>query len=474
MRALPLTIGPLHFVGIGGIGMSGIAEVLHNLGYRVQGSDLADGANVHRLVELGIPVAIGHEAGNLGSAEVVVISSAVAPDNPEIVAARGRRLPVVRRAEMLGELMRLKWSLAVAGTHGKTTTTSMIGALLETAQLDPTVINGGIINAYGTNTRLGAGDWMVVEADESDGTFARLPATGAIVTNIDPEHLDFFGSFDALRQAFETFVGNIPFYGFAALCIDHPVVQGMIPKLSDRRVLTYGMSPQADIRGIDLRLGRDGARYDIVVSDSVTERGRTIPDLYLPMFGRHNVQNSLAAAAVAEALGLGDDALRAALRNFKGVKRRFTKTGEWNGVTVIDDYGHHPVEIAAVLKAARAIVAGKVIAVVQPHRYSRVSHLFEEFCTCFNDADTVLVADIYGAGEAPIEGVTRDAIVAGLIERGHRNVRALTDPGDLAPLTAELALPGDMVVCLGAGSITAWANSLPGALAALENRERVG
>jgi UDP-N-acetylmuramate--alanine ligase len=474
MRALPLTIGPLHFVGIGGIGMSGIAEVLHNLGYRVQGSDLADGANVRRLVELGIPVAIGHEAGNLGSAEVVVISSAVAPDNPEIVAARGRRLPVVRRAEMLGELMRLKWSLAVAGTHGKTTTTSMIGALLETAQLDPTVINGGIINAYGTNTRLGAGDWMVVEADESDGTFARLPATGAIVTNIDPEHLDFFGSFDALRQAFETFVGNIPFYGFAALCIDHPVVQGMIPKLSDRRVLTYGISPQADIRAIDLRLGRDGARYDIVVSDSVTERGRTVPDLYLPMFGRHNVQNSLAAAAVAEALGLGDDALRAALRNFKGVKRRFTKTGEWNGVTVIDDYGHHPVEIAAVLKAARAIVAGKVIAVVQPHRYSRVSHLFEEFCTCFNDADMVFVADIYPAGEAPIEGVTRDAIVAGLIEHGHRNVRALADPGDLAPLTAELALPGDMVVCLGAGSITAWANSLPGALAALENRERVG
>jgi UDP-N-acetylmuramate--alanine ligase len=472
MRALPLTIGPLHFVGIGGIGMSGIAEVLHNLGYRVQGSDLADSANVRRLIELGIPVAVGHQAANLGAAEVVVISSAVGSDNPEIVAARVRRLPVVRRAEMLGELMRLKWSLAVAGTHGKTTTTSMIGALLETAQLDPTVINGGIINAYGTNTRLGAGDWMVVEADESDGTFTRLPATVAIVTNIDPEHLDFFGSFDALRQAFETFVGNIPFYGFAALCIDHPVVQGMIAKLSDRRVLTYGMSPQADIRAVDLKLGRDGARYDIVVSDSVTERGRTVPDLYLPMFGRHNVQNSLAAAAVAEALGLGDDALRAALRNFKGVKRRFTKTGESNGVTVIDDYGHHPVEIAAVLKAARAIVAGKVIAVVQPHRFSRVSHLFDGFCTCFNDADMVLVADIYPAGEAPIEGVTKEAIVGGLIDRGHRNVRPLADPGDLAPLIAELALPGDMVVCLGAGSISTWANSLPGELATLKNREQ--
>ena len=468
MRELPLTIGPLHFVGIGGIGMSGIAEVLHNLGYRVQGSDVADSANVRRLIDRGIPIAIGHDAANLQAAEVVVISSAVGADNPEILAARARRLPVVRRAEMLAELMRLKWSLAIAGTHGKTTTTSLVGALLETAQLDPTVINGGIINAYGTNTRLGAGDWMVVEADESDGTFTRLPATVAIVTNIDPEHLDFYGGFDALRQAFETFVGNIPFYGFAALCIDHPVVQGMIPKLSDRRVLTYGLSPQADIRAVDVRLGRNGARYDIVVSDALAERGRTIPDLFLPMFGRHNVQNSLAAAAVAEALGLGDDALRAALRNFKGVKRRFTKTGEWNGAIVIDDYGHHPVEIAAVLKAARAIVAGKVIAVVQPHRYSRVAHLFDGFCTCFNDADAVLVADIYAAGEVPIEGVTRDAIVAGLIEHGHRHVRALPDPAELAPLVAELARPGDMVVCLGAGSITSWANSLPGDLAALQ------
>ena len=468
MRALPLSIGPLHFVGIGGIGMSGIAEVLHNLGYRVQGSDLNDSANVRRLIDLGIPVAVSHDAENLGTAEVVVISSAVHADNPEVIAARARRLPVVRRAEMLGELMRLKWSLAVAGTHGKTTTTSMIGALLETAQLDPTVINGGIINAYGTNTRLGAGDWMVVEADESDGTFTRLPATVAIVTNIDPEHLDFYGNFDALRQAFESFVGNIPFYGFAALCIDHPVVQGMIPKLSDRRVLTYGISPQANIRATDLRLGRDGARYDIVIADATSERGRIIPDLYLPMFGRHNVQNSLAAAAVSEALGLGDDALRTALRNFRGVKRRFTKTGEWNGVPIIDDYGHHPVEIAAVLKAARAIVSGKVIAVVQPHRYTRVSHLFDDFCTCFNDADIVFVADIYAAGEKPIEGITREAIVAGLIEHGHRNARALTDPAELAPKIAELAQPGDMVVCLGAGSITGWANNLPSELAALQ------
>jgi UDP-N-acetylmuramate--alanine ligase len=473
MRALPRSIGPIHFVGIGGIGMSGIAEVLHNLGYRVQGSDLADSANVRRLIDLGIPVAVGHEAENLGAGEVVVISSAVKPDNPEVIAARVRRVPVVRRAEMLGELMRLKWSLAIAGTHGKTTTTSMIGALLETAQLDPTVINGGIINAYGTNTRLGAGDWMVVEADESDGTFTRLPATIAVVTNIDPEHLDFYESFDVLRRAFEDFVGNIPFYGFAALCIDHPVVQQMIPRLSDRRILTYGFSPQADIRAVDVRLGRDGARYDIVISDGLADRGRTIPDLFLPMFGRHNVQNSLAAAAVSEAMALGDDALRAALHNFKGVKRRFTRAGEWRGVTVIDDYAHHPVEIAAVLSAARAIVTGKLIAVVQPHRYTRVSNLFDGFCTCFNDADMVLVADIYSAGEAPIEGVSRDALVAGLIEHGHRNVRPLEEPGSLARIIRELARPGDMVVCLGAGSITGWANSLSADLAALHSPGRI-
>ena len=467
MRALPRTIGPLHFVGVGGIGMSGIAEVLHNLGYRIQGSDIANGANVRRLVDLGIPVAIGHDAGNLGAAEVVVTSSAVKSDNPEVVAARIRRLPVVRRAEMLAELMRLKWSLAIAGTHGKTTTTSMIGTLLEMAQLDPTVINGGIINAYGTNTRLGAGDWMVVEADESDGTFTRLPATIAIVTNIDPEHLDFYGSFNALRQAFETFVGNIPFYGFAALCIDHPVVQGMIPRLSDRRVLTYGFSPQADIRAVDVRLGRDGARFDAIVADALSDRGRTITDLFLPMFGQHNVQNSLAAVAIAEAMGLGDEALRVALGSFRGVKRRFTKTGEWNGVTVIDDYGHHPVEIAAVLKAARAIIEGKVIAVVQPHRFTRVSHLFDGFCTCFNDADIVLVADVYAAGEPPIQGVNREALVAGLAERGHRNVRPLDSPRNLAPLIRELAKPGDIIVCLGAGSITNWANRLPEELAGL-------
>ncbi len=473
MRTLPATLGPLHFVGIGGIGMSGIAEVLYNLGYRVQGSDLAASANTRRLAALGIPVTIGHRAENIGAGEVVVVSSAVKPDNPELVAARARRLPVVRRAEMLAELMRLKWSIAVAGTHGKTTTTSMVATLLETAGLDPTVINGGIINAYGTNARLGTGEWMVVEADESDGTFTRLPATIAVVTNIDPEHLDFYGDFAALQQAFESFVANIPFYGFAVLCIDHPVVQGMIPRLSDRRLLTYGFSPQADIRAANVVATRDGSRFDAVITDRTTEQERTIANLFLPMFGDHNVQNALAAVAVAEEMGLGDAVVRAALRNFEGVKRRFTKTGEWNGVAVIDDYGHHPVEIAAVLKAARAIVAGKVIAVVQPHRYTRVAHLFDGFCTCFNDADAVLVADIYAAGETPIDGVSRDALVAGILAHGHRNVRALEAADDLAPAVRTLARPGDMVVCLGAGSITGWANSLPAELAALDQRSRV-
>jgi UDP-N-acetylmuramate--alanine ligase len=464
MRTIPLDIGVIHFVGIGGIGMSGIAEILHNLGYQVQGSDLADGANVQRLRGLGVPVAIGHDAENLGAAQVVVISSAVRKDNPEVAAARARLLPVVRRAEMLAELMRLKWAIAVAGTHGKTTTTSMIGALLDAAQLDPTVINGGIINAYGTNARLGAGEWMVVEADESDGTFVKLPATIAVVTNIDPEHLDFYGNFEALQQAFESFAGNIPFYGCATLCIDHPVVQGMIPKLSERRVVTYGLSPQADIRAVNIEIDPKGARYDVVIADRAKDATRSIAGITLPMFGQHNVQNSLAAIAVAEEMGLGDDVVRTAFAGFKGVKRRFTKTGEAAGVTVIDDYGHHPVEIAAVLRAARGATSGSIIAVVQPHRYTRLRDLFAEFCTCFNDADAVLVADVYPAGEQPIEGVSRDSLVAGLRGRGHRHAEALPAPAALAAMVHDVAKPGDFVICLGAGSITNWAQTLPGEL----------
>ncbi|HXC27813.1 MAG TPA: UDP-N-acetylmuramate--L-alanine ligase [Stellaceae bacterium] len=474
MRSLPQGLGLIHFVGIGGIGMSGIAEVLHNLGYQVQGSDVADGSNTRRLVELGIPVMIGHKAENLGAAAVVVVSSAIKPDNAELVAARARRVPVVRRAEMLGELMRLKWAIAVAGTHGKTTTTSLIGALLETAQLDPTVINGGIINAYGTNTRLGDSDWMVVEADESDGTFIRLPAAVAVVTNIDPEHLDHYGDVAALQQAFDSFVANIPFYGFAVLCIDHPVVQGLVARTTERRILTYGFSPQADIRATNMRLADGGTEYDAVITDRTTGKTRTIRNLFLAMYGEHNVQNSLTVIAVAAELKLGDAVVRTCLRTFKGVRRRFTKTGEWNGVPIIDDYGHHPVEIAVTLKAARSITPGRVIAVVQPHRYTRLNDLFEGFCTCFNDADIVLVADVYAAGETPIDGVDRGALVAGLAAHGHRNPLALGGPDELAALVRELAAPGDIVVCLGAGSITNWANALPAELAALDLQRTVG
>jgi UDP-N-acetylmuramate--alanine ligase len=467
MRSLPQGLGLIHFVGIGGIGMSGIAEVLHNLGYQVQGSDVAEGGNTRRLAELGIPVMIGHKGDNLGTAEVVVVSSAIKADNPEIAAARARRIPLVRRAEMLGELMRLKWSIAIGGTHGKTTTTSMIAAMLDAAELDPTVINGGIINAYGTNAHLGAGDWMVVEADESDGTFVKLPATIAVVTNIDPEHLDFYGTFDKVQDAYASFVENIPFYGFAALCIDHPVVQAMIPRVSDRRIVTYGMSPQADIRATNLQMSPTGARFDVVIGDRLTGGTRALHALGLPMLGAHNVQNSLAAIAVAQEMGFDDATVRKALAGFKGVKRRFTRTGETRGVTVIDDYGHHPVEIAAVLKAARTGSRGQVVAVVQPHRYSRLNDLFQDFCTCFNDADIVIVADVYAAGEAPIEGVNRDALVEGLRRSGHRNVIALPSPDLLARIVRDLARPGDMVVCLGAGSSTSWAHALPGELATL-------
>ena len=462
MTALPLSIGTIHFVGIGGIGMSGIAEILHNLGYTVQGSDVAENANVKRLTKIGIPVSIGHDANNLGDAQVVVVSSAIKMDNPEVIAANARLIAVVRRAEMLAELMRLKWSIAVGGTHGKTTTTSLVAAMLELAGLDPTVIIGGILNAYGSNARLGAGDWMVVEADESDGTFVKLNATIAVVTNIDPEHLDFYGDFDALRQAFVSFTENIPFYGFAAMCIDHPEVQAMIPLISDRKIVTFGLSAQADVRAVDIAVTEAGTVFDVVIADRNTDEIRTLERIELAMLGEHNVQNALAAIAVASEMGIEDEVLRQSLAGFSGIKRRFTKTGEFAGITVIDDYGHHPVEITAVLKASRDAYSGSIIAVVQPHRYSRLEALFEDFCTCFNDADTVIVADIYAAGETPIEGIDRDRLVEGLRTHGHRNVVALDNPEALAPLVLDIAKRGDLVLCLGAGSITNWAQALPG------------
>ena len=468
MRAMPLNIGTIHFVGIGGIGMSGIAEVLHNLGYAVQGSDIADSANVKRLREAGIAVAVGHAPENIGNAQVVVVSTAVKADNPEVKAARARFVPVVRRAEMLAELMRLRWAIAVGGTHGKTTTTSLIACVLETAHLDPTVINGGIINAYGTNTRLGAGDWMVVEADESDGSFLRLPATICVVTNMDPEHLDHWGTGEAMTQGYHQFVQNIPFYGFAVLCLDHPAVQQMIPYLADRRVITYGFSPQADVRVDRMVPDKNGTSFEVIVTDRQRGRTRVMPGFRLPMLGSHNVQNALAAIAIGLEMDIDEQTLKNALLGFKGVKRRFTRTGEAGGITVIDDYGHHPVEIAAVLRAARQTGARNVIAVVQPHRFSRLQSLFAEFCACMNDAGTVIVADVYAAGEAPIAGVTKDALVEGLRARGHRSVVALPGPEHLAEMVHAIAQPGDCVICLGAGTITAWAAALPGQLAVLQ------
>ena len=465
MKALPLSIGTIHFVGIGGIGMSGIAEVMRNLGYAVQGSDLTENANVRRLRALGIDIAIGHDASAIGDAQVVVISSAVKEDNVEAAAARQRFIPVVRRAEMLAELMRLKWSVAVAGTHGKTTTTSMIAAMLDGAGLDPTVINGGIINAYGTNARLGAGDWMVVEADESDGSFVKLPATVAVVTNIDPEHMEFYGNFDAVRDAYRTFLENLPFYGFAALCLDHAEVQALVGRVSDRRIVTYGMSPQAEIRAFDTRSDALGSIFNVDISDRQSGASHRLEDLRLPMLGAHNVQNALAAIAIAREMKIPEQTMCRALNDFTGVKRRFTKTGVTDGITVIDDYGHHPVEISAVLKSARDAYEGRIIAVVQPHRYTRLRDLFEDFCSCFNDADAVIVAPVHAAGEAPIEGYDRDSLVEGLRARGHRQVTALDAPERLADIIGALAEPGDLVVFLGAGTITNWANDLPEALA---------
>ncbi len=461
---LPGDVGAIHFVGIGGIGMSGIAEVLLNHGYTVQGSDLKSTKITQRLAGIGATVFEGQRAENLENAEVVVISSAIKPGNPELDEARKRGLPVVRRAEMLAELMRLKSNIAVAGTHGKTTTTTMVAALLDHGHFDPTVINGGIIHAYGSNARVGEGEWMVVEADESDGTFNRLPATIAIVTNIDPEHMEHWGTEEALHQGFYDFVSNIPFYGLAVCCTDDPDVQTLVGRITDRRVVTFGFNAQADVRAVNLTYKAGVAHFDIQLQAEDT----VIEGCTLPMPGDHNVSNALSAVAIARHLGMKRDEIRAALAAFGGVNRRFTKVGEvMGGVPVIDDYGHHPVEIAAVLKAARQALGdrgGRVIAVHQPHRYSRLHSLFEDFCTCFNEADVVGIADVFAAGEAPIEGASRDDLISGLVAHGHRHAVVISEEADLVKLVKDTAQPGDIVVCLGAGSISAWANALPGHL----------
>ena len=457
---LPLELGPIHFVGIGGIGMSGIAEVLMTLGYQVQGSDSKASKITDRLVSLGARFFEGQRAANIGDGvSVVVISSAIKKGNPELEEARRRKLPVVRRAEMLAELMRLKSNIAIAGTHGKTTTTTMVATLLDKGGFDPTVINGGVIHAYGSNARAGAGEWMVVEADESDGSFNRLPATIAIVTNIDPEHMEHWHTFDALRKGFFDFVSNVPFYGLAICCTDHPEVQALVGRVTDRRVVTFGFNAQADVRAQNLTYANGVAHFDVALQ----AEGQVIEGCTLPMPGDHNVSNALSAVAVARHLGMKKDEIREALAGFSGVNRRFTKVGQVGGVTIIDDYGHHPVEIA-VLKAAREATNGRIIAIHQPHRYTRLSSLFEDFCTCFNEADMVAIADVYAAGEEPIAGASRDDLVAGLIAHGHRHAEVLKDETDLVRLVRENARAGDMVVCLGAGSISAWANALPAKL----------
>ena len=463
---MPQTIGLVHFIGIGGIGMSGIAEVLHNLGYGVQGSDQSDGANVQRLRDKGIACFVGHAADNLGDAEVVVVSTAVKSDNPELVAAREKLLPIVRRAEMLAELMRFRNAIAIGGTHGKTTTTSMVATLLDAGGLDPTVVNGGIINAYGTNARMGGGEWMVAEADESDGTFLKLPADIAVITNIDPEHLDHYGSFDKVRDAFRQFIENVPFYGFGVMCIDHQEVQALVSRIGDRRVITYGENKQADVRFSNLRMEGAVSVFDISIHDRKSGQVTEIEGLRLPMPGHHNVSNATAAIAVAHEIGVSADDIRRGLLSFGGVKRRFTHAGSWNGVEIFDDYGHHPVEIKAVLKAARDATAGKVIAIAQPHRYTRLHDLFDDFAGCFNDADTVMVAPVYAAGEAPIEGVDGQALVSRIRAAGHRDARHIEGPQDLVPLIRELSQPGDFVLFLGAGNITQWAYALQGELEA--------
>ncbi|GGD20692.1 UDP-N-acetylmuramate--L-alanine ligase [Aureimonas glaciei] len=467
---MPPNIGPVHFIGIGGIGMSGIAEVLVTLGYTVQGSDQSENANVQRLREKGVTVHIGHNADNLGLAEVVVVSTAIRRSNPELAAARERLLPVVRRAEMLAELMRFRHAIAIGGTHGKTTTTSMVATLLDAGGLDPTVVNGGIINAYGTNARMGEGPWMVVEADESDGTFLRLPADIAVVTNIDPEHLDHYGTFDKVREAFRAFVENVPFYGFAVMCLDHPEVQALVAQIEDRRIITYGETPQADVRFENLRVEGPRSVFDVTLRDRVTGTTMVIRDLVLPMPGRHNVSNATAAIAVAYRIGIPAEAIKTGLAAFGGVKRRFTHTGTVGGVDIYDDYGHHPVEIRAVLAAARSSAKGRVIAIVQPHRFTRLQSLFADFAACFNDADTVVLAPVYAAGEEPIEFVNSEMLVERMKLGGHRDARLVDGPEEIAPLIDQLAQPGDMVVFLGAGSITQWAYALPKELTALQGK----
>lgn len=466
---MPRDIGPFHIVGIGGIGMSAIAEVMHDRGYVVRGSDLKDSANVKRLRAKGIDCFIGHDAANIEGAEFVVLSSAVKEGNPEFDAARERGIPVIRRAAMLAELMRECATVSVTGTHGKTTTTSLIAELLESAGIDPTVISGGIIENWQSNARIGQGEWMVAEADESDGTFTELPTRIGVVTNIDPEHMDYWHTLESLHGAFKTFFDNVPFYGLVVAGLDHPIVREMIAAIrreqTGKRLLTYGVADDADIRLDNYRVEQGKAVFDATLSDKAPGGARELKGLSLSIPGHYNALNALAALAVSAEIGIPDDRIRASLANFGGVGRRFTHTGDWQGVRIFDDYAHHPVEIAAVLKAARGMTQGNVIAIVQPHRYTRLKNLFGDFCTCFADADTVIVTPVYSAGEQPIEGIDRDSLIEGLKRQGVGTVLATEDGADaIAGIVADIAASGDLVIGLGAGTITEWTHALPGKL----------
>ena len=457
LTRLPFELGVIHFIGIAGIGMSGIAEVMSNLGYSVQGSDIVSSKITVRLQNIGINIFLGHNARNLENVEVAVVSSAIRGDNVELLEARQRGIPIVKRAEMLAELMRLKLNVAIAGTHGKTTTTSLVSAVFDKAGLDPTVINGGIIRAYNSNVRIGTGEWMVVEADESDGTFSKLPATVAIVTNIDREHLDHYDSFEDLKHSFDNFISNIPFYGVAICCIDNSEVHALVGRIKDRKIITYGFNKQADYSITEVDYQADRTVFKLQLLDKGVEE----ISFSLPMMGSHNVLNSVAAISLGDFLGLEIGKIQEALKNFSGVQRRFTHVDTINGVKIIDDYGHHPAEISAVLKSVRDTTTGRIIAVHQPHRFSRLKLLFDEFCTCFNDADLVLISDVYSAGEKELEGINKQALVDGLINHGHKRVFSLEHESQLKNFFVEHTAPGDVFVCLGAGSITDWANGLP-------------
>ena len=460
MLKSPKNLGIIHFIGIGGIGMSGIAEILFQSGYHVQGSDLKQSNNTNRLEKLGIKVYIGQKKSNIIDAKIIVVSTAISEKNEEFIAAKKMFLPIVHRSEMLGELMRLKQSIAIAGTHGKTTTTSLIAKMIEENGMDPTIINGGIISSLDSNARLGKGEWMVVEADESDGSFSKLNPTAAIITNIDIEHLDYHKNEDNLENAFYNFVSSIPFYGFVCLCIDNPRTQRLISKLENKKVITYGMSANADIRATNIYYQNNQMNFSLNIKNN-KEFEENVYKIEFSMIGMHNIQNALATIATGIELKIPLTKIKNTLKNFTGVERRFQKVGNFKNTTIIDDYGHHPVEINSALSAARFLAPeSKIIAIFQPHRYSRLKDLFNDFCSCFNKADYVFLLDVYAAGEKSIKKFESINLEKGLADYGHKNVLYIQNQNLLAKNLLKLIQPNDLIICLGAGSITKIANSL--------------